>query len=1049
MQPGSITGNVLADTDGNGSGDAPIPGGVTLTLLDSAGNPVDGDPVTAGVQAITTTTNASGAYSFTGLIPGTYGVAETQPGGYLSLSDKDGGNLNQIAPITVTAGAANTANNFVEVQPGSITGNVVADTDGNGTGDAPIPGGVTLTLLDSAGNPVDGDPVTAGVQAITTTTNAGGSYTFSNLLPGTYGVSESQPSGYLSLSDKDGGNLNQISPITVTAGAANTANDFVEVQPGSITGNVLADTDGNGSGDAPIPGGVTLTLLDSAGNPVDGDPVTAGVQAITTTTDGSGNYSFTGLIPGTYGVAETQPGGYLSVSDKDGGNLNQISPITVTAGATNTANNFVEVQPGSITGNVLADTDGNGSGDAPIPGGVTLTLLDSAGNPVDSDPVTAGVQAITTTTNASGAYSFTGLIPGTYGVAETQPGGYLSVSDKDGGNLNQISPITVTAGATNTANNFVEVQPGSITGTVLAGGNPIGGVTLTLLDSSGNPVDGDPNTPGIQLVTTMTNSLGVYTFSGVVPGSYRVVETQPAYYNNVSDKDGGNLNTIGDVTPIVVTAGQANAGNNFVEAVDMCASTWAHWQFLHPSETATGNPDGDASTNLAEFAFAQPFNSGAGDPWIIRPSATTPGTLEGVFTRPTNAIQNVTYTLEFANALTNPVTWTSITISAANTTVVANGDCTETVTISDLETLTGLTAGTGVVRIRADLDENNDSVIDSTTHTEVEGWKETTFGMCCSTYSFPYLREAVFTGTIDGVTGQALDLTTAAGSTDLSTLITPGAAYYVEVTSGIGEGFRYDVSSATATTLVLANDSNLFANSGPYNNVLGAPPSVLAGSSIVLRRHWTLAEQFPPSGLTASNDKATSDQVQLFVDGQWVIYWLYSDGVSAPRWVLTGDNTLADRATTILAPGQGLFFYNRQPSTTLLAYGEIRNNNFIRPLQAGSNLVSGGYPMDQSAAAAGGRAMSVPDGFSGSRDPAIADSFFLWNGDTTLNATGYDTYFLNNNAPRLPSSIKWVKVGDASLASQDAATLLLGNRSAFLRSKNGLAGYTDPQPWAP
>ena len=43
-----------------------------------------------------------------------------------------------------------------------------------------------------------------------------------------------------------------------------------------------------------------------------GDPVT-------TTTDGSGNYSFNNLTPGDYTVVETQPDGLFNVSEDEGG----------------------------------------------------------------------------------------------------------------------------------------------------------------------------------------------------------------------------------------------------------------------------------------------------------------------------------------------------------------------------------------------------------------------------------------------------------------------------------------------------------------------------------------------------------------------------------------------------------------------------------------------------------------------------------------------------------------------------------------------------------
>jgi hypothetical protein len=45
--------------------------------------------------------------------------------------------------------------------------------------------------------------------------------------------------------------------------------------------------------------------------------------------------------------------------------------------------------------------------------------------------------------------------------------------------------------------------------------------------------------------------------------------------------------------------------------------------------------------------------------------------------------------------------------------------------------------------------------------------------------------------------------------------------------------------------------------------------------------------------------------------------------------------------------------------------------------------------------------------------------------------------------------LRWVKVGDASLAPKDAELLLLGDRSVFIRAKNDILNYVIPSPWAP
>lgn len=48
------------------------------------------------------------------------------------------------------------------------------------------------------------------------------------------------------------------------------------------------------------------------------------------------------------------------------------------------------------------------------------------------------------------------------------------------------------------------------------------GVTVELLDGSGNPIDSDPATPGVQPTITVTDGAGRYGFTGLSAGTYRV-----------------------------------------------------------------------------------------------------------------------------------------------------------------------------------------------------------------------------------------------------------------------------------------------------------------------------------------------------------------------------------------------------------------------------------------------------------------------------------------------------------------------------------------------
>jgi hypothetical protein len=93
--------------------------------------------------------------------------------------------------------------------------------------------------------------------------------------------------------------------------------------------------------------------------------------------------------------------------------------------------------------------------------------------------------------------------------------------------------------------------------------------------------------------------------------------------------------------------------------------------------------------------------------------------------------------------------------------------------------------------------------------------------------------------------------------------------------------------------------------------------------------------------------------------------------------------------------------------------------------------------------------MNTLTGFIGTTDFKTADSIFIWKSDSTPAASGYKTYYLLNGAPSLPALLRWVVVGDSSLMARDAEPILPGNRSAFVRTRDGVPQYTTPAPWAP
>ncbi len=825
---------------------------------------------------------------------------------------------------------------------------------------------------------------------------------------------------------------------------------------------VWNDANGNGlqdNGEAGI-SGVTVKLFDDDGNPVIG----GNGNALTAVTGSNGQYLFNGLPVGTYQIGFLRPEGYLFTRpDADGLGLNgplnsDVNPLTgrsasfqLNSGEFNMNIDAGLLVPGSVAGAVYSDSKGDHHGDTPMQG-VVLCLMDASGEPV-CDPYNV---ALTTTTCEEGCYSFTNLPPGRYKVVQTQPEGYFSVSDVDGGDLDingDINIIPLASGQDVTGQDFVESMLTTISGHVFVKNVPLAGVTITLIDKFGNPVDGDPETPGIQPITTVTGQNGYYVFHNVPGGSYKVGQTRPQGYLSFGDADGGDPDLIGDMNPIDTLPGEHSENNNFILMLDGCPDNWDEWKLQHPGETAQGNPDADAYDNFTEFAFAMPYDQGAGSEWlgstawVIQPSEQFEGTIEAVFVRPKGAPINATYTLQYAATLGNSTVWTEIPITSESpVTTVDNGDCTETVTIHDLESLTGLKGGEGFVRIRVDLDDNGgNNQIDQTSFTEVEGWSVTDLEICCQTYNMPYQRETAFTGTISEVNGQAL---TFAAADSLDTLLASGGSFYLEVTSGENEGHRFDIVSASGNTISVAEDANIHAATAPFNTLASAAPASLEGDTVAVRRHWTLDEVFPPNAFGATNSQSSADQVQVFAGGAWTIYWLY-DASGSPRWVSAADAGNANMGGNVIPSGQGVFFNNRHNAPSLVAYGEVRANDFIRPLAAGNNLVGGGYPISQSANGTGGRAMNIATCFFANRDLKKADSIHIWKADTQINAPGYDGYYLVDATAVVAGVLRWVKVGDPTLSDRDAQVILHGNRAAFIRSRAGIGQYTSPSPWAP
>ena len=382
----AISGVVFNDLNGDGTLESGEPGlsGWTVQILNSS-----------NAVIATAKTNSSGDYSFTDLLAGTFTVQVVSQSGYVASSPAS-------VTITDSNGQSDTVN-FGEFVPVTISGEVFNDLNDSGTlvsGDSGL-SGWTVELVKSG-------------QVTQTTSGSGGAFSFSNVGPGSYTLEVVPQAGWVATN----------SPITIapTSGTNLSAEDLGEFQGLAISGQVFNDVAGIGTYAAGDQGlsGWTVELLNNAYSVV-----------ASTQTDASGNYTLTGVGPGTYTVEEVPQSGYIQTTSP------AIYSVTIVQGQNSTGLNFGDFQLAAVSGELFNDVKDNGTLGSGDPGlaGWTIDLFNSASKVVAA-----------TTTDSNGDYSFTGVGPGTYTVAEVLQPGYVQTAPSSGG-----LTVTTSSGATFTA----------------------------------------------------------------------------------------------------------------------------------------------------------------------------------------------------------------------------------------------------------------------------------------------------------------------------------------------------------------------------------------------------------------------------------------------------------------------------------------------------------------------------------------------------------------------------------------------------------------------
>ncbi|WP_295762062.1 SdrD B-like domain-containing protein [Undibacterium sp.] len=577
----SLSGSVYLDANKNGIRDAGEVGisGIAIAL----GGSVNRSAVT----------DAQGNFTFSGLFAGTYTLSETQPFQYVDGNDASGslgGTLNApkntISNISLSAGTHGSAYLFGEkpVSQSSLSGTVYADNNKNGIYD------VSETLLPNVVLRLAGNDYLGQSVSLTATTNSSGVYSFINIPPGSYTLTETQPSGYDDFVDATGtkpgvlaggvaakNSLTGLSfPLT---GVAASGYDFREITAySSIAGMVYVDANANSQRDANelLLANVSISL---SGTDVNQAPVSKSVV-----TDANGAYRFTELVMGNYSLSQTQPVGYGDFKGNAGSKLgssggtldaaaNKINAIALPANLTATGYDFRE-NGASLAGFVYRDDNNNGvkeSNELPI-ANVTIRL---SGTDIKGSDL-----SLTSTSAADGSFSFTGLLAGTYTLTETQPGtwtdgketagtidaqvmGVVDNSSFDSSEAkNRISQIVLGAGQAGLNYLFGEYG-GSLQGYVYLDQNNNGqkdsaetGIAAVTITLSGMSAEGVNICSIRSSCVTRTDANGAFSFDGLPPGRYQLVETQ-------SDIDGARY---GDGKETAGLAGGSVNNANFGSA---------------------------------------------------------------------------------------------------------------------------------------------------------------------------------------------------------------------------------------------------------------------------------------------------------------------------------------------------------------------------------------------------------------------------------------------------------------------------------------------------
>lgn len=490
----NISGTVVNDLNDNVARDAGEPGLAGWTVfVDYNGDTV----VDAGEQSAVT--GAGGTYTLSGIRPGSYFVRAVPQAGF---------KLRPAAVVASPSGFGDaTGIDFVPSAKGRITGNLWYDINGNGIEDAGEPAQVGWGVFLDTDN--DGVKDAGEAQA---TTDSTGKYLFTNLTPGAYKVRSLIPANW---SDQPTNRPTNLYSPNTTGGSVITDKDFGYVPAASVAGFVFDDTDADGVMDAGETGTAGATIFADA----DSDGVLDAGER-TTTSGADGSYKLWSLPAGTYRIDFVpQSGSVKSTGTPD------FFDVTLTTGEAVTGRNFgTTVAPGTIAGTVFRDLNSNGAQNAGELGIESVRMfIDTNSNGVFN----AG--EVSDLTDASGNYSITGLVAGTYRLTIELPSGFTVTAPTTA----FTNVVLATAQTVDRDFSIVNLASGTIAGTVFNDANSNGAQNAGELGIQNVRMFIDANSNGVFNAgesTAVTDASGNYSITGLVAGTHRLTIELPAGY---------------------------------------------------------------------------------------------------------------------------------------------------------------------------------------------------------------------------------------------------------------------------------------------------------------------------------------------------------------------------------------------------------------------------------------------------------------------------------------------------------------------------------------